>query len=376
MSTTPQSLERIAALHPGGLRVDDVNHPTLGRVPGLVDGAGRALGIVDGAMARSANPYSQATGLVDHLTTAIVAGQVGQTETWVNDVFRPITPTDDAGRAVNGSAFKYMRFGAEHMAQKSVKLADGAPYGLVGLSWSTVPSQLEFYGVAAFAMQRALRDAPAALNLAVRTQTLPARVVSMALQADAASAMTNTSNYGANTATLSSGAEWTNSNGDPKANAQTAIDAILTNVGGLPSDIVCALPLDSFNALRNNAKFNEDRKYTIAPSADVNATLVLMANYLGVGACRLLNPRSYVNGAVSQLFGDDAFFYSMGANTSAFTSDYGNELWGVRFALNDGVAELPWSERLSRADFYAFNREWKLHVVNPLAGYLLRNTVA
>jgi hypothetical protein len=371
MDTQFSAVERLARFMPGSRlgegHTDDHGHfQTLNMADGNV--------LLDRSVMRAASPYSQATGLIDHLVTTIVAGQVGQNETWVDRVFRPIIPTDDRG-PVNGSAFSYLRFGNQHLAEMSLKLPDGAPYKFIKHGQVKVSSQLELYGVASYQTLRTLRDSPAALNLDVRTQLLVARAVSMALQADARDAMTTTANY-ATVATLAGGDEWTDASGDPKANVQAGINAIISAVGGQPTDIRIELPMDSYFALRNNAAFIEDRKYTVASSADIAATLVLMRDFLGVGEVNILSPRSEVAGTVDQMFGDDVFMYSMGNETAEFTTDYGRELWGVRFAFNDGVAEQPWDDRLSRAKIYAFNREWRLHVVHTGAGYLIRNTVA
>lgn len=387
---TQNSIERIASLT--GFSVREATNPATGQPePAFVSASGelptlfdaRSFGergaIMDRGVARATSQYGAATGIVDHLITEIVAGQVGMREDWVNAVFPRIVPTDEgSGDPIGGSTFKYLRFGSQHLEEKNVKLGPRAPYGFVDFDYAELSSQIELYGVASFADRRALRDAPAALRLAIRTELLCSRIISMALKADAKRVMTDTTTASYTTGhvtTIGGGNEWSVAAKDPRTTVQPLVNKILAAVGGDPTNIVGFIPLNTYQVLRDNTVYQAAFSSVIAPSADMNANLQRMADFLGIGRMVMLNDRLSSAGTVSAMFGDDLFLKHDGFTPNAgWTTDYGAEQGAVRFALNDGVAEQPWEDRLTRTQIFAFNREWKLEPINTAAWALVRNT--
>ena len=171
-------------------------------------------------------------------------------------------------------------------------------------------------------------------------------------------------------ASLAAGDTWVTTTGNPIAQYDTAAATIVGNSGVRPNYSI--LPLDSYNAAKNNAFVVDRVKYT---SRDLGPGII--AALLGVG--EILVPDMYFD---SGLYGASA---ATGAIQSIWKSDFA--FLGYKpgapgfFALSSGYMfqrakplVRRWREEEREADAIEVDCEYQFKIVASLTGYYINNT--
>lgn len=185
----------------------------------------------------------------------------------------------------------------------------------------------------------------------------------------------NASNYGSQTVTKSGTGQWDNSASTPVADVVTAIQTVQTSILQEPN--LAIIPTDVWLKLFNHPTIIARYQYVQA-QVDQLAAFRALTGFNG----RILFPNNMYNTAdnidatqsMTKIWGKDVIFLYVNDTPGQKIQTYGKTFYQP---VNGQLRSVTrWREEQRTSDVIRTQWRWDLKLVQPLAGYLIKNAVS
>jgi hypothetical protein len=266
----------------------------------------------------------------------------------------------------------------EWMERKDTKRAESAPYPTSTVTPSTETGTLERHSWATMVDQRVLNNADPIFGIGEKFAGLASRIVRKSFEYELSTLVETTT-----TAVYKSGHVTTLGGGDefnaaspsltPRQVARALIFKICNSTGCQPSDLKIFLPLSTEEALIANADFTTWLRGQQAMVADPMQQGPVYARYFGVGEALVENPWGRTAGTTGPIFTDKLFIFLPGVGGD-YDAEYGERRFLLHTRMNAGIASEPFMTRQNSSQWWPWDEEWLLEVLDTAAGALVVNT--
>lgn len=270
---------------------------------------------------------------------------------------------------------KILEFGTEGFQRYATRRAPGTRTARIEFGYSGRPFALVQDSLESPVPREMAQDAAAVpgLDLGRGAVAKVMRSLTLTLECDQADLATNINGYGANSVTLSGGAKWSASTGNPLTDIDAGREAIRRKCGLYPN--ICLMSAQAFLAAKNNPNIIGRFQYNGSVNVDASSiTPKMLAGLFNVDEVIVAGAVEFsAAGGTTDIWGNNCVLAYVPQRPTG-TLDLSEPSYGYTYTLGGNpLVEVPYWEQQSKSWIYGVTYERAPVLSGIASGYLIKS---